>query len=56
MITTKLLHSYFTFEKRTFKKKSWSYLDSENLPILSSSFNNYKSDTDVLELQNVDIY
>ena len=36
MITTKLLHPYFTFERRTFKKKSLEfYLDFENLSFLT---------------------
>ena len=38
MTTKKLLHPYFTFERRTFKKKSMEfYLDFEN----SSSLTNF---------------
>ena len=47
--------SYFC-KMNVLKKKSRSYLDFENWPILSSFFNNYKSDTDAVELPNVDIY
>ena len=53
----KLLHPYLTFEKQSFEqKKSCSYLDSENWPILSNYSNNYKRDTDDLELSQVHIY